>query len=428
MPAPPHDNVRPVSREADLRFVAVAYAAFYCCLTLSAALALPTAPAGCDREIHDAKSAGPECARSWFDSHLRLNEIQTAGTAESYKLRPSSTLLTLISMGSKADALQLDFGEPPIDQQLNLGARSLTFDIAFDPEGGLYEHPSGALMAGQFLEDNYIAVMSKPGFKVIHILDIDFNSSCLTLNACLQSVADWSRKNPDHLPLTIMLRTNDDRTPMPGATTPAKFTSTAFDALDAQIRSVFHPDELITPDMVQAKFRTLREAVLAHNWPTLGESRGKILFLLDDDPPKIALYRGTRHSLEGRAMFVATDDKSPAAAFVTVENPLKDGAAIAKDVRAGLIVHTYSDADTKEARAKNTARRDAAFASGAQIVSTDFLVADPRISPYQARVPGNRVAECETLMPPGKCSGLDTALDETAPNPPLAPVKAPQSH
>ena len=207
-----------------MRFIALACAAFFCCLVFgagAAGAATPAAEPGCDRFIPDAKSAGPECARSWFDSHLRLNDVQTAGTAESYKLRPSSTLVTLISMGSKADALQLDFGEPPIDQQLNLGARSLTFDIAFDPDGGLYEHPSGALMAGQFLEDNYIAIMSKPGFKVIHILDIDFNSSCLTLNLCLQSVASWSRKNPDHLPLVIMLRTNDDRTPMPGATTPS---------------------------------------------------------------------------------------------------------------------------------------------------------------------------------------------------------------
>jgi hypothetical protein len=414
--------------EAVLRFIALICVAFSCCLVAGAAQALPAAPPGCDREIRDAKSAGPECARSWFDSHLRLNDIQTAGTAESYKLRPSSNLLTLISMGSKTDALQLDFGEPPIERQLDLGARSLTFDIAFDPEGGLYEHPSGALMAGQFLEDNYIATMSKPGFKVIHILDIDFNSSCLTLNACLQSVASWSGKNPDHLPLVIMLRSNDDRTPMPGATTPAKFNAAAFDALDAQIRSVFGANQLITPDMVQGRFHTLREAVLAHNWPTLGEARGKILFMLDDNAQKVALYRGARHSLEGRAMFVATDEKSPAAAFVTIENPLKDSATIARDVRAGLMVHTYSDADTKEARAKSTARREAAFASGAQLVSTDFLVADPRLGPYQVRVPGNKVAECESFMAPGRCAGLDTELDESGLSPPQAWAKAPQSH
>ena len=97
-------------------------------------------------------------------------------------------------------------------------------------------------------------------------------------------------------------------------------------------------------------------------------------------------------------------------------------------MRAGLIVHTYSDADTKEARAKNTARRDAAFASGAQIVSTDFLVADPRIGPYQARIPGNKTAQCDSLMPPGRCGGWDAALDESAQNPSQTPLKAAQSH
>jgi hypothetical protein len=395
-----------------LRFSAFACAALFCSLAAGVALAVPAAGKDCDTRAKDAQSAGPNCARAWFDANLRINDIQSVGTAESYKLRPSSSLLTLISMGSKADALQVDFGEPPIERQLSLGARSLSFDVAFDPDGGLYEHPTGALMAGQFEEDNYIAVMSKPGFKVIHILDIDFNSSCLTLTACLQSVVSWSRKNADHLPVIIMLRTNDDPTPMPHATIPVKFNAAAFDALDNQIRSIFSPNELITPDMVQGRFRTLRDAVLAHNWPTLGASRGKVLFVLDDNANKVALYRGTRRSLEGRAMFVATDEKSPAAAFITIENPLKASAAISRDVRSGLMVHTYSDADTSEARTGNTARRDRGLASGAQIISTDFVVADPRIGSYEVRIPGNKTARCEVLLPAQRCAGLDSMLEE----------------
>jgi hypothetical protein len=326
-------------------------------------------------------------------------------------------------MGSKADAQQLDFGEPPIESQLRLGARSLAFDVAYDPEGGLFEHPAGALMAGQFLEDNYIATMSKPGFKVVHILDIDFNSSCLTLSACLQAVESWSRKNAGHLPITILIKTNDDRTPMPGATTPIKFNSAAFDALDTQIRAAFGADELITPDMVQGKFPTLRDAVLAHNWPTLAASRGKVLFVLDDNARKVALYRGSRHSLEGRAMFVATDDKSPAAAFITVENPLKAAPAIAKDVRSGFMVHVYSDADTKEARTGNTARREAALSSGAQVISTDFLVTDPQIGLYEAHIPGNKIARCDSVTSSQRCAGLDSSLEENA-QPRLDPAGA----
>ncbi|HVO33814.1 MAG TPA: Ca2+-dependent phosphoinositide-specific phospholipase C [Elusimicrobiota bacterium] len=406
-----------------MRVFARAIAILICGLINGGAVGMPAAGTECDLKAKDAKTAGPDCAAAWLDTHLRINEIQSVGTAESYKLRPSPFMLTLINMGSKADAQQLDFGEPPIQSQLSLGARSLTFDIAYDPEGGAYEHPAGALMAGQFLEDSYIATMSKPGFKVIHILDIDFNSSCLTLAACLQSVANWSRKNAGHLPIIIMLRTNDDRTPMPGATTPVKFNSGAFDALDNQIRSIFAPSELITPDMVQGKFPTLRDAVQASNWPTVGASRGKILFVLDDNAGKVALYRGSRRSLEGRAMFVATDEKSPAAAFITVENPLTAAAAITKDVRAGFMVHTYSDADTKEARKGNTRRRDASLSSGAQIISTDFMRADPRIGFYEVRMPGGKIAQCDVLLPAKRCSGQDAALEDTGlafPEPPAA--------
>jgi hypothetical protein len=292
----------------------------------------------------------------------------------------------------------------------------LAFDVAYDPKGGLYKVPAGASMAGDLVTDDYIAAMATPGFKVIHILDIDFNSSCITLNSCLQLVASWSRANKEHLPLIIALKSNDDRTPMPGATRPAKFDAAVFDALDAEIRAVFQPEELITPDTVQDTYPTLRDAVMAHNWPKIGAARGKVLFVLDDTPQKTAFYRGARHSLEGRAMFIATDDKSPAAAFITVENPVKQAAAITADIKAGFVVHTFADADTKEAWANSTLRRDWAFASGAQIISTDFLVPDKRIGKYGVRVPGNHVAQCDVQLAPQRCMGRDVeAVGDSAP-------------
>jgi hypothetical protein len=158
--------------------------------------------------------------------------------------------------------------------------------------------------------------------------------------------------------------------------------------------------------------------VLAHDWPKLGSARGKILFVLDDTPQKTALYRGKRQSLEGRAMFISTDDKSPAAAFVTVENPVKQAPAIGASVKAGFMVHTFADADTKEARSSDTERRDWAFASGAQLVSTDFLIADSEIGKYAVRLPYNRVGQCDVQMPLQRCQGRDVesgALPEAAP-------------
>jgi hypothetical protein len=365
----------------------------------------PASP--CDLHAKSAGQAGRGCGRSWLDANLHLNEIQFIGTAESYKQRPSGSMLGLIRMGSAEDARELDFGEPPLATQLNMGARALTFDIASDTKGGLYAHPSGALMAMELMSDPYVQAMSRPGFKVIHILDIDFESSCITLENCLQGVAGWSRAHPDHLPIVIVLRTNDDKTPMPGATHPEKFDAHTFDALDAGIRAMFKPGEIITPDMVQGSYPTLRDAVQAKAWPLLGASRGKLIFLLDDSKEKIALYRGNRHSLEKRMMFVNTDVKSPAAAFVTIEDATKSPAAIRDAVKAGFIVHTFADADTKEARTNNTVRRDKAFETGAQIISTDFLAADPRVGSYQVRLPKSHVAQCDGLLAPGRCANLD---------------------
>lgn len=377
-----------------------------CALLLTVPAAVHAAPL-CDLRAKSAAQVGPGCTRAWLDANVRLNQIQLVGTAESYKLRPSASMLGLIRMGSAEDAKALDFGEPPIKAQLDMGARALEFDVAYDPRGGLYAHPAGALMAMELMSDPYIREMSQPGFKVIHILDIDFNSSCMTLMGCLRAVAEWSRAHPAHLPIVIGIRTNDDRTPMPGATHPEKFDAAAFDALNAVILSAFHRGEIITPDMVQRGYPNLRDAVLAGAWPTLGAARGKVIFLLDDSPAKVALYRGSRRALENRVMFVATNTGSPAAAFVTIEDPSKAPAAVSAAVRAGFIVHTFADADTKEARANNTSRRDKAFASGAQIISTDFLVPDPRLGPYQVRVPHGHVAQCNAQIAPDRCAGLD---------------------
>ena len=131
----------------------------------------------------------------------------------------------------------------------------------------------------------------------------------------------------------------------------------------SEVRAAFKPEEIITPQMVQGSYPTLREAVTAGNWPKLGAARGKVLFLLDDNKAKVAIYRGARASLEGRTMFVNTDEKSPAAAFTTIDNPAKNSNDVIARVKAGFIVHTFADADTREARKNDMLRRDWAFAS-----------------------------------------------------------------
>jgi hypothetical protein len=105
-------------------------------------------------------------------------------------------------------------------------------------------------------------------------------------------------------------------------------------------------------------------------------------------------------------MFVNAPEDSPAAAYLTLNEALTDTAHITKDVEVGYLVRTRADADTVEARANDTARRDKALASGAQYVSTDYMQPDARFGPYQARMPKGFVAACNPQRHPERCAGI----------------------
>jgi hypothetical protein len=350
-----------------------------------------------------ARPCDVRCDRGWMDTHLRLNQLQLVGTSASYKQKPTAGVLSIIRMGGRTGAEALDFGEPALAAQLDGGVRALGFDIANDPKGGAYAHPAIAGMAMQLLPDDYLAAMRRPGFKTVHVIDVDYRSSCPALETCLAQVAAWSKAHPAHLPIVIALRPNAARTPMPGATTPVAFDAKALDALDRTVLAAFGADGIVTPDQVQGTHDSLRQAVGANGWPMLGAVRGKVLVVLDGGPKITRLYQGDRASLEGRAMFVMADPDSPLAAFVAIANPREDEAKIADAVRAGFMVSTHADAETREARLYHTERRDAAFASGAQIIDSDFAAADTRIGPYRVRLKDNPGALCGAALAPEKC-------------------------
>lgn len=355
-----------------------------------------------------AKPCDDRCKPDWMDANLRLDQIQVIGTAESYKQRPDSAMLRLIRLGGKKqDAEAVDYGLPPIPAQLDADVRALAFDVAYDPKGGAYKNPAGASMAMDLLPDDYIKAMSKPGFKVIHVLDVDYRSSCLALSDCLGEVAAWSKAHPRHLPIVITLHTNDSKTPMPGATRPVACDETALNALDTEIKTAFAQDQLFTPDQLQGRYPSLREAAMAHAWPKLGDVRGKVIFVLDDSAAKARAYQGDRTSLQGRTMFVATDEASPLAAFVSIADPVADGDRIRGAVKEGFMVITRADDDTREARANSAARRDAAFATGAQIVRTNFIRPDPAIGSYRVSLAEDPEAMCGAGDAPERCVRFD---------------------
>ena len=134
---------------------------------------------------------------------------------------------------------------------------------------------------------------------------------------------------------------------------------------------MFDEEELITPDDVRGDATTLNEAVTTTGWPTVGASRGKVLFFLDNGGHVHERYLAGRAALEGRAAFTSAAAVGDAdRAMVKRNDPLDD--AIDDDVAAGYLVRTRADADLIESWTNDTGPREAAFASGAQIVSTDF--------------------------------------------------------
>ncbi len=76
-------------------------------------------------------------------------------------------------------------------------------------------------------------------------------------------------------------------------------------------------------------------------------------------------------------LFVNAPPESDEAAFLIMNEPIASGARIRELVKQGFLVRTRADADTREARSGETARREAAFASGAQVVSTDYYEPNP---------------------------------------------------
>jgi hypothetical protein len=338
---------------------------------------------------------------------VRLNQIQVIGTHNSYHAGLAPSVEQLLKAKRPEATVGLEYRHPPLDRQLSAGIRQVEIDIYADTEGGRFAHPKAidwVASAGLPADTPWDspAIMAKPGFKVLHSQDVDYRSNCQPLVACLQIIRSWSKAHPRHSPLFILIETKTDR---PQAqvelTEPEPFTARTFDALDAEIRSVFPQDALIVPDQVRGNFPTLQAAIRAGHWPTLRAARGKVIFLLDQQRAAPAYLEG-HPSLRGRILFTNAHPGDPDAAFV--EQNENDVAAINALVRDGYLVRARTDWDTRQARNNDTSRRDALLASGAQMLSTDYPVSEPASwTGYRVGFPESQAARCNPLIAPRNC-------------------------
>ena len=321
-----------------------------------------------------ASGAVPSAGANRLDDTLRTNQVQVLATHNSYHIQQDVPI---------ASSPTTQYTHAPLDQQLDLGVRGFELDVVNPPDGT---------------------------FPVMHTPVVDNTSNCTPIAQCLEVTRTWSKAHPGHVPIFILIEPKNDDIDFVIDPTLRRFDAAGVDQLDAIVRKSLGR-QLITPDSVRGKAKTLRAAVTGRGWPTLGKTRGKVLVALNTGGVIRDAFLQGHPSLEKRAMFVTADPLSPAAAVIKVDDP--DEARIKQLVRNNFIVRTRADADVVEARENDVARRDLALQSGAQIVSTDFPVPDPEINDqYFVQIPDGRPGRCNPVRAPADCRPVDVENPE----------------
>lgn len=313
------------------------------------------------------------CCAGVGHAELRINHLQFVGSHNSYKQPMSGGYYTLLSLLDENAAKALQYAHEPLHRQLDLGLRKLELDV-------FYQGPGQA-------------------FTVGHVQIIDMNSHCTSLRDCLGQLLQWSQANPSHAPIWISFNAKDQS--IGWLPEPLRFDAAAFAAMDEVIEDMLGP-QLIRP--AQVKPRATDPPV----WPSLAEAQGKFLLILDEGGAKRELYQ---EQWQRRPMFVNLAASHPAAAVMIVNDPIADGARIRQLVRDGFMVRTRADANTVEARQNDTRRRDAAFASGAQAISTDYYLPINRFgNDYRVGIDGD--LRCNPVNAPTHCESELRALSD----------------
>ncbi|UZD24404.1 phosphatidylinositol-specific phospholipase C1-like protein [Algoriphagus halophytocola] len=332
----------------------------------------------------------------FFSSQLsaqKLNEIQVIGSHNSYKSQMAPELLEYLSKVNPSASQSLGYAHIPLEDQLDMGLRNLELDVFHDPEGGRYSNPKGLEIiksaGGEIPDYDPNDALSKPGLKLFHVQDLDFQSHYLLFADALKALKNWSENNPDHTPIFILINAKDGN--IPGTRPVLPFTATALDSIDLEIRTHLGMENLITPDLVRGDYADLESAVLAGNWPKLDEVRGKFLFVLDESEEKIDRYLSAKPDLKNAVLFVNKKEGNSTAGFRIINNAVRDEDYIKDLVQKGYMIRTRADSDTKEARAEDYSTFEKAKASGAQVISTDYYQPSTFFkSNYKVNFEGNR--------------------------------------
>jgi hypothetical protein len=318
---------------------------------------------GCSKE--ETSTNAPKAKEFSYpkDNELRLSQIQVKATHNSYHIA-----------GAGVTVEELQYTHQPLTVQLEkLGVRSFELDTHLNKDEDIME--------------------------IYHIAFIDEGTTCRKFTDCLQELKTWSDKNLAHPTIFIQIEPKDGVFP--------EEMAHYVEVLERDVLTVWPRERVLTPDDVQKDSPTLRDAVLTRGWPTLGESRGKIAFFINEKADIRTFYTYNMTSLKGRLMFAEGDSTNdPWAALFILNDPISDFDAIQSAVKSGYMVRTRADGEVSSIHNNDRSKLEKALASGGQLVSTDYPT---KIAPYEyeLQLPGGTPARCNPISAPSDCQASD---------------------
>lgn len=269
------------------------------------------------------------------------NSYQTTATDETKKLYGSLSDLTFGIYDDSA----IEFESETLTQQLNCGLRSFEIDIeTFDRDGEI-------------------------SFTCMHSPYFEMSTSCYDFSLMLKEIALWSDNNPDHLPITIIIEPKKNFIPLKDM----KYFSLDYAlALDETLRDGLG-EKLFTPADMLRDYESFGEMRSADDWCKVKDMLGKVVVLLHECGVTED-YIAVDSSIKTQAMFPMLreeDVERDCTSFILCNDP-EELLEIKDDVigEKKIMVRTRSD---KFGQITDKRREDA-FASGANIISTDYPV------------------------------------------------------
>jgi hypothetical protein len=295
-----------------------------------------------------------------LDDLLRVNHIQALGTHNSTHVRPDEETIP-----------PWDYTHAPLPEQLaDQGVRQVELDI----------HYAG------------------PGeFAVFHIPLLDAVSTCPDLPTCLGLMRGWSDAHPGHHLLWILIEPKDE--------VDTKKLAPHFADVDAVLRAAWPRERVLTPDDLKGTYASIRERLTAEGWPTLGETRDKVMFIMLDEGENQRAYLETFPGLEDAMIFMRGGRGEPWGCVLELNDAADQAAAIQTALAEGYLVRSGTggaDSTPEELEA----RAQAALAAGATFISTDFPDGTPDVA-WTFAIPGGQPSRCNPVTAPAQCTPSD---------------------